>query len=128
MALTGLDPTADEILGELSEAATGVIELVSLGMTARKKSLIQRNGSSGLGCNQRIDCGGDLFKPAHERKALTVANECSGAKGGLDLPLDWICLAAWLSLHPAFASLDPFQPVWHNARICRIDRPRIRPK
>ena len=45
--LKGLDPTADQILGESSEAATGVIELVGLGMTAGKKSLIQRNGSSG---------------------------------------------------------------------------------
>jgi len=50
---------------------------------------------------------------------VEFANERSGAKGGLDLPLDWICLAARLRLHPAFASLDRFQPVCHK----RFDLP-----
>jgi len=120
--LPQLDPAADEILGELTEAAAGIIELLGFGMTARKKGFIQHDGASGLG-NERIDCGGDLFKSAHERDALAIVNEGSGAKGGLDLPLDRICLPAWLCLHPAFASLDRFQPVCHK----RVDLPSRQP-
>jgi hypothetical protein len=90
----GLDPLADEIPVELPEPAAGVIEFIGLGTAARKKSPTQRDGAGRLGCNEHIDGCGDLFKPAHKRGALTIANQRPRAEGGLDLPLDWICLAA----------------------------------
>ena len=39
-SLTGLDPAADDILGELTKAAAGIIELLGFGMAARKKGFL----------------------------------------------------------------------------------------
>jgi hypothetical protein len=103
----------------MPEAAAGVIELVGLGMAARQEGFIQRDGASGLGWNELIDYRRYLLKPAHEREALAVANERSGAEGGFDLPFDWI--SPWLRFHPAFASFDRFQSVCHKRFNLRAD-------
>ncbi len=54
----------------------------------------------GFNRDELVDGRGDFLKAAHEREAFTVANECSGVKRQLDLPLAQVCFAVKLAFHP----------------------------
>ena len=97
--LPGLDPAADYILRELPEAAARIINFVGLRMAPCKKGLKQIDGAHRIGRDQLIDGSGDLFEQTYERGTFTVANECSGPERSFNLPLNRVCLAAWLVFH-----------------------------
>ncbi len=73
--LAGLDPPADEILGELPETAARVVQFFGFLAAAREEGLVESCGTCRIGLQKNIDPGRHSFEVAHERKTCAVANE-----------------------------------------------------
>jgi hypothetical protein len=70
--------------------------LASRGLSALPAQL---DGTRRIGRDQLVDAGGDLFKPADERKTSAIANECSRLERSFNFPFNRVYLAAWLGFH-----------------------------
>src|SRR5205823_4605462 len=81
------NPAAEQLADERAEAATQIIQLLSLLITPRQERLIQRHRPRGLAPNERRELRVEELEVAHERIAASVADELAEIQHSLDLPL-----------------------------------------
>jgi len=70
--LPSLDPSAEQLVNELPEAAARIVDLFSLLMAAGKERLVQCDGSGRIGVGQLRDLCRNLVEVAHEMEARSV--------------------------------------------------------
>ena len=99
ICLPGLDPSAEQPVNAIAEAAARIVELLSLLIAAGKKRFVQRDGSGRIGVGQLRDPGRNLIEAAHERKGRPVGDKDSGVECLLYRMLERIGVCARLPCH-----------------------------